>query len=311
MFFSSGTHITATPSDYQTPLYTSTIASSSSILFNASRSDFLSAMPSAPVFATSSVTTVSPSPFTETTPTNATTSEDNTVPGGFYPVRCTMIFGGDCRQVLAEKDAFITNFIESISSLMSLEYSRISVNNVDCGSVVVDFTLKDTVEFDFAEDLYGYMDTGNISVPFDNQNLIAETIVFHNGPYAPTTPSGGVGPHPSDTPPVSDGDGGGLNFEQQQRLIYILIGVVVGVVVLLAIVLVVHHVMRKTCSKTTQSFDLQDEPCIKLTDFNMAHTCIPRPRSIYNSIGADGRFFRYDNQEVNGIKVFLLIGQLY
>ncbi|XP_071489068.1 uncharacterized protein [Diadema antillarum] len=104
----------------------------------------------------------------------------------------------------------------------------------------------------------------------------------------------------SGAPPVTDDDGSGLPFEHQQRLIYIVIGVVVGFVVLLALIVVVHHAMRKMCKKSTRSFDIRDEPCIKLTDFNMAHTCIPRPRSIYSSIGADGKFYRYDDKERGG-----------
>ncbi|XP_041453515.1 flocculation protein FLO11-like [Lytechinus variegatus] len=288
-------HSTPISSDYRMPMPSSAspIASSSNILLSASMSGIPSAMPSTSSFTASTANPASHIPPTESASTEATTDGNKTTLGVYYPVRCTIKLGGDCRQVKAKEDAFKSNFIESISSLMSLDHSRISVNSVKCGSVVVDFTLQDTADFAFAEDLYGYMDSTDITVPFENQTLTAETIEFHDGPYAPTTPK------PSEAPPVSDDDEGGLTFEQQQRLIYILIGVVVGFVILLAIILVVHHVVRRTCSKSQQSFDLQDEPCIKLTDFNMAHTCIPRPRSIYSSIGADGRFFRYDNREDN------------
>ncbi|XP_054755589.2 uncharacterized protein LOC129261555 [Lytechinus pictus] len=289
--------IQSTPisSDYHMPMPSSAspIASSSNVLLNASMSDIPSAMPSTSSITASTANPASHIPPTESASTEATTDGNKTTPGVYYPVKCTIKLDGDCHQVKAKEDAFKSNFIESISSLMSLDRSRISVNSVKCGSVVVDFTLQDTADFAFAEDLYGYMDSTGITVRFDNQTLTAETIDFHDGPYAPTTLK------PSEAPPVSDDDEGGLTFEQQQRLIYILIGVVVGFVILLAIILVVHHVVRRTCSKSQQSFDLQDEPCIKLTDFNMAHTCIPRPRSIYSSIGADGRFFRYDNREDN------------
>ncbi|XP_072171130.1 uncharacterized protein [Diadema setosum] len=212
-------------------------------------------------------------------------------------IQGTMVLSGNCSVIVVNKLDFIERFKTSISSHISMNSSRITVTEVSCDPMEVNFTLHDMAESDLAEvrnRLTNNYRTFRLDI--SGQVFTAESVAFHSEPYAdvPTRPPS------SRTPPDTDDDGNGLPFEHQQRLIYIVIGVVVGFVVLLALIVVVHHAMRKMCKKSTRSFDIRDEPCIKLTDFNMAHTCIPRPRSIYSSTGADGKFYRYDDKERGG-----------
>ncbi|XP_038056331.1 mucin-1-like [Patiria miniata] len=209
---------------------------------------------------------------TDQTTSNATV-EVHTAPPKLTPVQCTMTLNGDCNHIKKQEQLFQEEFAKFIADLLKMDVSRLTVQEIRCGSIIVDFTIQDTEEEALAEDLMIMAGESDLEFVFDNQNFTVTNAVIST-------------PKPTKKPP--DGKGG-LTFIEQQRLIYIVIGSAAGVVILISIILVIHHRARKSCSTHAQSFDIHDEPHIKLSDFNMAHTYIPRPRSIYGSrLGADG-----------------------
>ncbi|XP_022084975.1 uncharacterized protein LOC110976199 [Acanthaster planci] len=214
----------------------------------------------------------------DTLPTAATTQgtdlttwtstvEVHTSPPRFILVKCTVTLNGDCNEAKEQEQLFREAFAQFIAGTLEMDVGRLIVEEVRCGSVVVDFTIQDAKDGSLAQNLTIMVDEGDLGFTFQNQSFMAT--------YA------GIRP-PKPTKKAPD-DKGGLSFAEQERLIYIMIGSAVGAVVLISLILVVHHHVRRSCRTHTQSFDIQEEPHIKLSDFNMAHTYIPRPRSIYGS----------------------------
>ena len=212
-------------------------------------------------------------------PTERNTTESITSPPALIPVKCIMILDGDCNYVKGKERLFKEVFAKFVSDILEMDIDRLSIQDVRCGSVVVDFTIQDTSEKNLAEDLTVKVHVSQMVFQFDSQNFTAESVAIINSPNPTKKPS--------------KTEKSGLTFEEEQLLIYIVIGSAMGIVIMLSLILLIHHRIRKSCSTHAQSFDIQEEPHIKLSDFNMAHTYIPRPRSIYGSrldTGAEGTY---------------------
>ena len=227
------------------------------------------------------VTTGKPSGYTTVSQTQQPSSEDNEI-----AVDLTITFDGDCKPVLQKEQDFKLNLISTFSELLMIDDDKIKVNDVKCGSVITDMTLYDGNDYDTSSDLLAEIENGNLTIVFDGRLLTAERISFKNGPLAEPNPTSGID---------DDDDNGGTIFKKQQMLIYYLMGAVLGVVLVIVTIILMHHCVHRKC-QTQQSFNISaDGPVVKLSDFNMAHTYIPRPRSIYseNFHGADGKYSIY------------------
>ncbi|XP_033632115.1 uncharacterized protein LOC117293784 [Asterias rubens] len=231
-------------------------------------------------------------PTLGTTPTQANSAADGTTgsvttsPTLFFPVKLIMILDGECSHVKGQELLFGLAFNKFIAALLEIDVGRISVQKIRCGSVVVDFTVEETSEETLGDKLTHMVDDNEYGFQFDNQNFTVNSAAVINVPNQTTKP------------PRTGRNG--LTFEEEQLLIYIVIGSAMGIVILLSLILLVHHRIRKSCSRHAQSFDIQEEPHIKLSDFNMAHTYIPRPRSIYGSRLNNGAEGTYHTSNGNG-----------
>ncbi|XP_072039973.1 uncharacterized protein [Amphiura filiformis] len=226
------------------------------------------------------VTTENSSGVTTVFQTQQPSSEVNQI-----AVDLTITFDGDCQPVLAKEQDFKDNLISTLTESLTIETDKLKVNQVKCGSVVTDITLIDNNNHDVSYDLSAEIERGNFTILFEGRLLTAKHILFKNGPLAETTPTSGID---------NGDDNNGIFFKEQQMLIYYLIGSVLGVILVIVAIVLMHHCVHRKCQTHAQSFNVNDGPVVKLSEFNMAHTYIPRPRSIYSeNFGADGRYSMY------------------
>ena len=198
------------------------------------------------------------------------------------PVNLILTLDGDCQPILAKKEDFKVQLIKTLADYLAVETNKITVNKVQCGSVISDVTVLDNANYTISAKI----EKGNFTVKFDNKTLTAKGVVFVNGPFATTTPVEGID--------VTTDDDGGILFIKQQMLIYYIIGGVVGLLLVIVVIVLMHHCVNRKCQSHARSFNPNDGPVVKLSDFNMAHTFIPRPRSVYSEgYGSDGKYLTY------------------
>ena len=207
-------------------------------------------------------------------------------PQDYRTVGLTIILQGDCNRVSSSEGTFKNALINQLSDFVDINASRITVGKVTCGSIEVELRVIDNANYDVSEALLIGLDEENLTIFFEGEPFPAKSIIFKNGPFALSTPS------PDDT---------GVPFMKQQMFFYYLIGGLVGLILVIAVVILMHHCVHRKCqSHAHQTFNINEGPVVKLTEFNMAHTYIPRPRSIYgdsmygdSSLGADGKYSMY------------------
>lgn len=178
---------------------------------------------------------------------------------------------GDCKIVLQDKNDFVDKFKKNlIDSFEYLSDKDVIMLDARCGSVVIEMMilLPRSEENSFCDAMEkGFNFTYNSSV------LLVKKLVVKGEPEVdPTLVSDGVVPNDTSDP-----------GEIQQLLIFIVIGSVGGAFVLLSFFLLCQFLAQKLVKASKKSYRPSDEPCIKLADFNMAHTYIPRPQSIYSA----------------------------
>ncbi|KAJ8028429.1 hypothetical protein HOLleu_30650 [Holothuria leucospilota] len=231
--------------------------------------------------------TTSGGAITTTSQQPAVRSED-TVSPPIVPQKTFLVvltLSGNCSKVLQneeDREKFMKEVKNAlVKHFKFLTEEHVVMRDVTCGSILVEFNVemseKDKADFDVdMRDNFAFTYKGHV----------LQVVKTNIEVYVEDT-----------TSPVMKDDGDtedSLSF--QETLIFIVIGSVGGAFVLLSLFLVCQYLVQKLMRANKKSFSPTDEPCIKLSEFNMAHTYIPRPQSIYSATTRSS-FLPYESME--------------
>ncbi|XP_033107195.1 uncharacterized protein LOC117109068 [Anneissia japonica] len=235
-----------------------------------------SSLPLLPVTTSSDIPMVSPSSVIvpssslAVVSTSALTVAVTTSPEGptksLKDFKFTMKMNGNCDNVKSDEDLFKKACIDAITERTGVIKNQLMINDLRCGSVVLDFTFYDKTEEDNGAEM--------LEMASEEEPLI---ISFKGEEYVVVEVT-----EVSLTPTKSSG---GLSIEDQRLLIYCVAGGLCGFVVLLAICLCISQCCKNRHKKRKEDILFQGEHLTKLSDMNLTTTIIPRPKSIYGNIG--------------------------
>ncbi|XP_070554181.1 uncharacterized protein [Ptychodera flava] len=204
-----------------------------------------------------------------------------------------MILDGDCSKAMDNQRNFSQQFVKQLAKYFTVDKDKFEVEKVSCGSTIVDFTADISSNPNISMQLENMVEDGSFVFYYGGENFtMVDILTVTENPTPPVTDE-------PPTTPKAKSTKHGLTYDQQQFIIYVCLATVCGIAIIIAVAFCIQKYSKQCCRSRKKTFELvPEEHFVKLSDFNMAHTTIPRPKSIYeHNLDSNGKFKPYTNEE--------------
>ncbi len=190
-------------------------------------------------------------------------------------------FEGNCTVLKLDdkhEEKFKLDMKNQIVRKLNINESRVSINNITCGSVNVSITLSDTRDTNLTQILQQYVMSGNLTIVVDTGDN--NTFEYTAREVTEVLPSGGVTPEPSVVVPATT-PSKSRELDYVDKIIITVVCIVAGICILVGFIYCCYECRKK---KYSQSFTLGKSPGLdSMQDFTL--TKMRRPQPVYNESG--------------------------